>query len=281
VLSLNVGCTGGGVRSDFSRISAVIHLRRPILGTVREFPCRRHHHHEEMNMSIDRTILVGGLAVLAAGAAIGAYRTGMIGQPHADVVSSVPVTVKEPVYGDVVDVAPITRAGETSRQVCEDRQVQTRAPERFGDKDGTVIGAVVGGLLGNQVGKGNGRTVATVAGAVGGGFAGREIDRRHQGGKLTTSTQTSCRTVSSPTSRTIGYDVTYSLDGQLLNKQVGKKPGDRLLVGEKDKVIGYDVTWRYGQQTGTVRMQDPPGDRLPMQDGAIVVSTLPVAGARG
>ncbi len=232
-------------------------------------------------MSTNRIVLAGGIAVLAAGAALGAYRTGLIGQPHADVISSIPVTVKEPVYGDVVDVAPITRSSTATREVCEDHQVQTRAPERFGNKDGTVIGAVVGGLLGNQVGKGDGRKLATVAGAVGGGFAGREIDRRHVGGKLTTSTQTSCRSVASPTTRTIGYDVTYSVDGQLANKQVSKKPGEQLLVGQRDKVIGYDVTWRYGEQTGVVRMAQQPGDRLPMQDGAIVVATLPVTGTKG
>lgn len=229
------------------------------------------------------SIVVGIGALLAGGAAVGAYRTGIIGPERADVISSVPVVVQEPIYGDVVDVSPITRTSDASREVCEDREVQTRAPEKFGNKDGTVVGAVVGGLIGSQVGGGDGRKLATVAGAVGGGFAGREIDRRHVGGKVTTSTQTSCRTVSSPTTRTIGYDVTYKVDGQLLNKQVENKPksGQPLLVGERDKVVGYDVTWRYGEQTGTVRMAEKPGDHLPMQDGAIVVNTIPVTGSKG
>jgi len=232
---------------------------------------------------MNNSIVVGIAALLAGGAAVGAYRTGIIGPDRADVVSAVPVVVQEPIYGDVVDVSPITRTTEGTRQVCEDHQVQSRAPEKFGNKDGAVIGAVVGGLLGNQVGKGNGKTLATVAGAVGGGFAGREIDERHVGGKVTTSTQTSCRTVSSPKTRTIGYDVTYKVDGLLANKQVEDKPSShgQILVGERDKVIGYDVTWRYEDQTGTVRMADKPGDHLPMKDGAIVVNSIPVTGTKG
>ncbi|KFN42885.1 glycine zipper 2TM domain-containing protein [Arenimonas oryziterrae] len=225
---------------------------------------------------MNKSIAVAIGSILAAGAAVGAYRTGIIGKPYADVVSATPITVKEPVYGEVVDVSPITRTAETSQEVCSDKQVQSRAPERFGDKDGMVAGAVIGGLVGNQVGKGNGRTLATIAGAVGGGYAGREIDRRHVGGRVTSSTQTVCHTETRPSTRTIGYDVTYSVDGQLANKQVASKPKGPLLVGERDKVIGYDVTWRYGEQTGVIRMDHAPGDRLPMQDGAIIVATQPV-----
>src|SRR4249919_195143 len=103
------------------------------------------------------------IAILGAGAAIGAYRTGVIGPQYAEVVGATPVTVTEPVYADVVDIVPITQTKDVPQEVCNNQQVQVRQPERFGDKDGMVAGALIGGLLGNQVGGGSGKTVATVA----------------------------------------------------------------------------------------------------------------------
>ena len=222
-----------------------------------------------MNKSI--AMAVGGL--LIGGAALGAYKTGLVGTPYAQVISSTPVTVKEPIYGDVLDADPITQAVPGTREVCENRQVRVRQPERFGDKDGMVVGAVVGGLLGNQFGRGTGRALATAAGAVGGGYAGREIDRRHVGGKVTTQIERVCRTVSTSKQSIIGYDVQYRVDGQIANKRMDRKPGTRILVGERDRIVGYDVNWRYKDQTGTLRMDEKPGDKLPVQDGAIIVTT--------
>ena len=118
------------------------------------------------------------VAILGTGAAIGAYRTGMIGPQYAEVVASRPVTVSEPVYADVLDVVPITQTSDVPEKVCTTQAVQVRQPERFGDKDGMVVGALVGGLLGNQVGKGNGKALATVGGAVAGGFVGNEVQKR-------------------------------------------------------------------------------------------------------
>ena len=89
------------------------------------------------------------VAILGTGAAIGAYRTGMIGPQYAEVVASRPVTVSEPIYADVLDVVPITQTSDVPEQVCTNQAVQVRQPERFGDKDGMVVGALVGGLLGN------------------------------------------------------------------------------------------------------------------------------------
>ena len=137
------------------------------------------------------------VAILGTGAAIGAYRTGVIGPQYADVVASRPVTVTEPLYADVIDVVPITQTTQVPEKVCTTQAVQVRQPERFGNKDGAVVGAIVGGLIGNQVGGGDGRKLATVAGAVGGGYAGRNIDRRHQGGRVTTQNQRVCHRVAS------------------------------------------------------------------------------------
>lgn len=212
------------------------------------------------------------VAILGTGAAIGAYRTGVIGPQYAQVVNTRPITVTEPVYADVVDVVPITQTTDVPQQVCNNQAVQVRQPERFGDKDGMVAGALIGGLLGNQVGGGDGRKVATVAGLVGGGYAGRQIDRRHQGGRVTTQSQRVCHTETRQKSSTVGYEVQYQIDGKVLSKRVSKNPGDQIWLGERDKVIGYDVDWEYRDRTGTIRMDEKPGERLLMRDGAIVVS---------
>ena len=221
------------------------------------------------------------VALLAGGVAIGAYKTGF-GTQYADVVSSTPVTIKEPVYGDVLASTPVTQTVQGTQQVCNDVAVEKRRAERFGNKDGAVVGAVVGGLVGSQIGGGKGKTAATVAGAVGGGFAGREIDRRHQGGSTYTETERVCRNEPTSHQQTVGYDVQYrTADGQVLTRREADKPGERLLLGEKDVVVGYDVAWQYKEQSGVIRMDQQPGERLPMKDGVIVVAATPATSTGG
>src|SRR5688572_9936634 len=221
------------------------------------------------------------VALLAGGAAIGAYKTGF-DTPYAEVVSATPVTVKEPVYGDVVAVEPVTQLVQGTEQVCTDQVVQKRRAERFGNKDGAVAGAVVGGLIGSQIGGGKGKTAATVAGVVGGAYAGREIDRRHQGGQTYSETERVCRNEPTSHQQTVGYDVRYRAeDGQVLTRRESAKPGERLLLGEKDVIVGYDVAWKYKEQSGVIRMDEKPGERLPMQDGAILVAAKPASPPNG
>jgi uncharacterized protein YcfJ len=225
-----------------------------------------------------KTLIALGV-VLAAGAAVGAYN--VFGPTYADVVSAEPITVKEPILADVLAATPIVQTVTGSRQVCDDRVVERRAPERFGDKDGMVVGALVGGLVGNQVGGGRGRDLATVAGVVGGGYAGREIDRNHTGGRRYTETVKDCRTVSEPRDEVVGYDVQYALAGEVKSLRLDEKPGATVQLGERDRVVGYDVVWSHEGQTGTVRMVEKPGERLPIRDGVIVVANpAPVADAR-
>ena len=135
---------------------------------------------------------------------------------------------------------------------------------------GAVLGAIIGGALGNQVGKGDGRRLATVAGAIGGGLVGREIDRRREGGKLTSDTKRVCRNETRPSSRVVGYDVQYRADGLLLSKRLEHDPGDRLLIGQRERVVGYEVSWRYRDQRGSLRMDHDPGSRLPVRDGVVI-----------
>lgn len=217
--------------------------------------------------------------VLAAGAAVGAYN--VFGPTYADVVSAEPITIKEPILADVLAATPIKETVSGTRQVCDDRVVEQRAPERFGDKDGMVVGALVGGLLGNQVGGGSGRDIATVAGVVGGGYAGREIDRNHTGGRRYTETVKDCRTVSEPREEIVGYDVQYALDGEVKTLRLDDRPGATIRLGERERVVGYDVVWTFDGQTGTVRTVEKPGARLPIRDGVIVVANAAPAADGG
>jgi uncharacterized protein YcfJ len=227
-------------------------------------------HARSEGLSMNTRILIGASLVLAGGAAIGAYN--VFGPTYADVVAVDPVIVKEPIIANVLAATPIKETVTGSREVCDDRVVERRAPERFGDKDGMVVGALVGGLVGNQIGGGSGRDVATVAGVIGGGYAGREIDRNHAGGRRYSETVRDCRTVSEPREEVVGYEVQYALEGEVKRLRLDEKPGDTIQLGERDKVIGYDVRWTYEGQSGTVRTVEKPGERLPIRDGVIVVA---------
>lgn len=200
---------------------------------------------------------------------------------YASVVHVDPITEKQKLYATVIGTEPVRETSTTSspREVCEDVVVQERLPERDGNVGGTVVGALIGGLVGNQVGDGNGRKLATVAGAVGGGFAGREVDRRHVGGRVVARSDRQCHTVSetSKSSRVVAYNVTYrNPDGTTGTMRTGSKPGNRITLGSSDEVVGYDVTYRYDGQERTVRMQEKPGDRLPVIDGKVVTQTASV-----
>lgn len=186
---------------------------------------------------MDNKVLIAAVAgVLIGGVAIAAYQRGQDRGPE---------------YAQVVQVQPVTetQTHKTPREVCQDRVVQQRLPERDGNIGGTVAGAVIGGLVGNQVGGGRGRKLATVAGAVGGGFAGREIDRRHVGGQVVTNTVRDCRTVTD--------------------------------TSTSENVVGYDVTYSYEGEVRTIRMDRDPGPTLPIIDGAVITTAAAQEPPRG
>ncbi|MGH8233746.1 MAG: glycine zipper 2TM domain-containing protein [Rhodanobacteraceae bacterium] len=134
-------------------------------------------------------------------------------------------------FAQVVAVQPVTNSVTTSkpRQVCRDEQVAV--PETYKDKNqigGAVVGGLVGALAGHQVGGGKGKTLATVGGAAAGAFAGHEIQKKHQQNNATkTETRNVCRTVTDKTtsSKTVGYDVTYTLNGQAGHIRMDHNPG--------------------------------------------------------
>lgn len=202
---------------------------------------------------------------------------------YADVLKVEPVLEREQLYATVIGSDPVRESSTTStpQQVCEDVVVAERMPERDGNVGGTVAGALIGGLVGNQIGGGDGRKAATVGGAVAGGYIGNRVDRRHVGGQVVNRTDRRCRTVnnSSTSSRTVAWNVTYrNPDGTTGTMRTDSKPGNRIALGETDKTVGYDVSYRLDGQVNTVRMDQPPGPRLPVIDGQVVTEVASVAG---
>ncbi len=149
----------------------------------------------------------------------------------------------QPQFAKVVAVTPVTRTTTTSkpRQVCRDEQVAV--PEHYKDKNqigGAVVGGLVGALAGHQVGGGKGKTLATIAGAAGGAYAGHEIQKHHQENNRTRmETRNVCHTVEDKTTKTttVGYDVTYSLNGETGHVRMDHNPGVGTGLPVKDGVV--------------------------------------------
>jgi uncharacterized protein YcfJ len=203
---------------------------------------------------------------------------------YAQVVNVKPLTEKQKLYAQVIGTDPVRETSTTStpREVCNDVVVQEQAPRRDPRNiGGTVAGALIGGLIGNQVGGGTGKKLATVGGAVGGGFAGRAIEQRHAENKVISRTERQCHTEASTSqsSRVVAYNVTYrNPDGTTGTMRTGSKPGSRIALGSQDKTVGYDVTYSFNGQENTVRMDHKPGDKLPVVDGQVVTQVAAVDG---
>jgi uncharacterized protein YcfJ len=166
-----------------------------------------------MNKSLITGLVVGGIAVTAAGA--------FAGYQAMDNRSS----------AQVLNVEPLTRMVRTSRQVCSDEIVSHEAPTSDPKRvTGAVIGAVAGGVLGNQIGHGTGQTVATVAGAAAGGYAGSKIQKHIQDGKTTQTVEQRCRTVYDSVQKPDGYEVRYRLGEQEGTVRMDHAPGRTIPV---------------------------------------------------
>ena len=218
-----------------------------------------------------KPLLVGLAAILAGGVAVAAYQG--LRDDYAEVVAVTPVMEQREAFAEVVSATPISDVVSVPRRICNDVAVTRRLPERDGNAGGAIAGALIGGLIGNQVGGGDGRKVATLAGAVAGGYAGREVDRRHVGGRVVAGTEQRCQTLSEARDQIVGYDVAYRTeDGRSGQIRTEKKPVDHVSLGLQDTVVGFDVTYRYRDVQRQVRMEQDPGDRLPVVDGKVVLS---------
>ena len=189
---------------------------------------------------MDSKLMIGiaaGVVIAVGGMAAAQHFSGSNTDAEANPAATAPQPLAavepsrdEDMYAEVRRVRPVIEQVTTPRKDCEQATVTRRQAERDGNVGGTVLGAVIGGALGNQVGRGNGRKAATVAGAVAGGFVGHEVDQRHQGGKVVTSTETRCKTVNDTSDKIVGYDVTYFHNGREYTTRMDHEPGDRLLV---------------------------------------------------
>jgi uncharacterized protein YcfJ len=173
-----------------------------------------------MNKSLITGLVVGGVAVTAAGAFAG-YKA-----------------LDEQRYAEVLNVEPLTQTVRTPRQVCSDEIVTHQAPVKDPKRvTGAVIGAVAGGVLGNQIGGGTGQTVATVAGAAAGGYAGSKVQKSMQEGNTTQTVEQRCRTVYDSAEKPNGYEVRYRLGDQEGTVRMNRDPGQRIPVENGQLVL--------------------------------------------
>lgn len=221
-----------------------------------------------------KTPIIAALSVLALGGVAVASYGGFSRANQAQVLSAEPILVTEPVLAEVLRSSPVEENRPVSRQECSERSVQRRAPERYGDRDGMVAGAVIGGLLGNQVGDGSGRAAATAAGVLAGGAIGREVDRRHTGGRPYSESVRECREVQDSERVVVAWDVEYRSETGTGTQRVSTQPGAQIQIGERERVVGYDVRWRYGELEGESRLREKPGDTLPVENGRIAPALM-------
>ena len=180
-----------------------------------------------MNKSLLTGLVVGGVAVTAAGAYAG-YQTMDQGRSAR-----------------VLNVEPMSRTVKTPRQVCASEVVTHQAavkdPKRV---TGSIIGAVAGGLLGNQIGDGDGQTVATVAGAAAGGYAGSKVQKNMQEGNTTQTVEQRCRTVYDSVEKSDGYQVRYRLGDHEGSVRMDHDPGNSIPVENGELVLNDDTARR-------------------------------------
>ena len=168
-----------------------------------------------MDKSMIKGMAVGGIAMVVLGAgAVTGYKA-----------------ITKPTFADVVSVKENFETVVTPRERCEDVQVQHQAPVKDEHRvAGTVAGGVAGGLLGSAIGGGRGKTLATVAGAAAGGYAGNTVQKNMQEKDVVTTTERRCKTVNEKSQKSVGYSVTYRLDGKEGVVQTTFKPGPTLPV---------------------------------------------------
>ena len=168
-----------------------------------------------VDKSMIKGMAVGGIAMVVLGSgAVTGYKA-----------------MKKPDFADVVAVKEVVETVVTPHEKCEDVQVQHQAPVKDEHRiAGSVAGGLAGGLLGSAVGGGKGKTLATVAGAAAGGFAGNQVQKKMQEKDVVTTTERRCKTVNEKSQKSVGYSVTYRLDGKEGVVQTTFKPGPTLPV---------------------------------------------------
>lgn len=130
---------------------------------------------------------------------------------------------------DTVATAKVLSATERVVQQCT--QVQYQQPQAQQESIGNsvvpaLLGSVAGGYLGNQIGGGQGRVIATSVGATTGAVLGAQYGRASASQPHASApAQQQC------SYQTIGYEVTYDLNGVIGKGFVPYRPGGSINVG--------------------------------------------------
>lgn len=179
---------------------------------------------------MDKSMLVGGIFGAVAVTAVGSYA----GYNYLD---------SSPKFAEVINVQPIVETYFTDREQCYDEVVQHQTEVKDGNQiAGTVIGAVIGGVLGNQVGGGSGKKIATVAGAAAGGYAGKKVQQQQQAGNVYSSTERRCEMVQDRHEKITGYEVEYSLDGEVGRVTMDNKPNGNTIPVSRGQLVLNAIT---------------------------------------
>ena len=133
-------------------------------------------------------------------------------------------------YGRVVDVEPIYRTVSIpeERQICDRRHDNryNNQSHRNGNQAGrAILGGIIGGAIGNRFGKGRGRDASTALGVLIGAGVGANKGHNHNN-RRNCYIETNYRNED----RFMGYDVTYSYNGNLYHTQMQDHPGDRVKI---------------------------------------------------
>ena len=152
-----------------------------------------------MNKSLITGLVVGGIAVTAAGAFAG-YQA-----------------MDDRRSAEVLDVQPLTKTVRTPRQVCSDEVVTHQAATKDPNQvTGTIIGAVAGGVL---------------------GYAGNKVQENMQEKNTTQTVERRCRTVYDSSEAPDGYEVRYRLAGQEGTVRTDRDPGRSIPVENGQLVL--------------------------------------------
>ena len=127
---------------------------------------------------------------------------------------------------DTVVSAKVLSATERVVQQCTQAQYQQQSQqESIGNSVvPALLGSTLGGILGNQIGGGQGRVIATTVGATTGAVMAAQYGRS-SAAQQAPAQQQQC------SYQTIGYEVTYDLNGVIGKGFIPYRPGSTVNVG--------------------------------------------------
>lgn len=128
---------------------------------------------------------------------------------------------------DAYATAKVLSATERVVQQCTQVQVQQQQVQQesiWSSVVPAVVGGAAGGYLGNQIGGGQGRAIATSVGATVGAVVAAQYGRSYAAQQQAPVVQQQC------SYQTIGYEVTYDLNGVIGKAFVPYRPGSTINV---------------------------------------------------